>query len=512
MVHVEQQHKITQRLLFAERYRATNEYISRYLGPPRFPGTTSIGHRLTHPEIFQDTLGCEIESYQQWVLRSVEATVSAVLASTEGFPADRNLENQNGKRIVEQVLQILDFETHDGKVFADAIPQQMYEDVFLRIINYVLHPGGGGKAPHLYRNFNALSHRLGLTLIRALSEGTQLDDIDRLIRVSVLAGHIGINLKSSASAASLLLNRDILPLNADWIATSSAVKRVSASDQSRVIARLLEIVDGPDGSFGLSSINDYFREVVDASEPTLIAFFADDYLESILDLKRCEVLLSRNPNLIILFIPRAGRFGNDLSYRDAEEILMSPEFDLLRYIRRTGRFHLSAHGPLAGCVDPRDVSRNLICELDTLGGDCKVIFETKGCRNFEMLRGGLPFPWYCSFNCNRALSIRTVQVDGPPVFLRIPPWLDAYARFAVPKIGRSPSYPNQAVRFAGMTTRDLFSALRTPLYRSWLARCSDEARLNALLAKQCQANQLTVVELIERSEDLRCVVRRTIGG
>ena len=125
-------------------------------------------------------------------------------------------------------------------------------------------------------------------------------------------------------------------------------------------------------------------------------------------------------------------------------------------------------------------------------------FETKGCRNFEMLRGQLPVPWYASFNCNRALSIRTVGVDGPPVFLRIPSGLNAYDGFTQPRMGPSPSYPNSGVRFARMTTTDLLAALNRSLYHDMRERIGDDFELNTALTNVSQEKGVTVAEMIDR--------------
>ncbi len=501
MISLEQQHKLTDRILFREPSPAAPDDISRYFGPPRFPGTTSIGYRQTHPDIFQDTLDSKLELYDEWLERSVTRTSCAFIEAEAG---DRNssAENTSVEQMIEQVAEILTFKTASGISLADAIPQQVYEDTFVRILSYIRHPAGSGHEPHMYFNFNALCHRIGLALLNVLETDDAAshidDDIARLIHVSVLSGHVGINLKSSASAASLLLNRDLLPLPEQWIETPATVAHISSLDLCSAARHVLEITSQPEGQFGLESLNDYYNEVVDTNVPTLLVFFCDDYLESLIDMKRFEVLLKRNPNLQVLFIPRAGRYGNDLAHADLKTIIQEPVFKDLQKLQHTRRFQVSAHGPRAGCIDPRDVSATLIHEMDRLGQGRCVIFETKGCRNFEMLCGRLTIPWYASFNCNRALSIRTVGVDGPPVFLRIPPGLKAYDGFTRPKIGPSPSYPRTGVRFAHMTTRDLYTALETSFYQDARQQISDEFLLNTILMNQLAQQQSTVAELIQK--------------
>jgi hypothetical protein len=372
--------------------------------------------------------------------------------------------------------------------------------MFARILVHVGKPKGLTQVPHLYRNFNTLGHRLAPALLHLLaSETLSMDDdarIDLLIRISVLSGHIGINLKSSASAASSLLNRDLIPLPEEWIASPSAVMAVPAQMLDAVARQVMRIAESVKGRFAISSVSDYFTEVVNAAVPTLLVFLSDDYLESIIDLKRFETMLARNPNLMVLFVPRAGQYGNDLSYNDARLILKEPRWAELGALIRAGRFRLSAHGPRAGCIDPRDVSRSLIGDIDVWGANRRIILETKGCRNFEMLRGGLMIPWYAAFNCNRALSIRTVGVDGPPVFLRIPPGLDAFEGFDLPTTGKSPSFPHTEVRFARMTTQKLFKALASPRYSRGLKHCGDELVFNQRVVFESSQQQITLAEYL----------------
>jgi hypothetical protein len=113
------------------------------------------------------------------------------------------------------------------------------------------------------------------------------------------------------------------------------------------------------------------------------------------------------------------------------------------------------------------------------------------------LHGTLQIPWYAGFKCNRALSIRTVGVDGPPVFVRIPPGLLAYDGFTQAAIGTSPSYPSARVRFARMTTRQLYAALDSGLYRRLLRLSGDELKLNTALINLGESLDMPFCELVD---------------
>jgi hypothetical protein len=448
--------------LSKEPRRAPIRDIEKIFGPMRLPGTSAIGLRKESPELFQDTLGSRLEHYDAWIDRVLTELIGS-LARKRILPAagaDAGRFTENAVRIVRMLLELRDAQ---GVPLRDQIPQQSYEDVFVNILQLVAGSDFSTEEPHIYQEFNALCHRLALALVGRLEpEGRPNPDDGRLlqlIHVSVLSGYVGINLKSSASAASTLLNCEQVPLNRLWIEDMDAVRSVSAEEIAAVNRRLLGLSSDSAGRFGLASVGAYFEEVIDAREPVLLAFFSDDYLESVIDLKRMEVMLRRNPHLHILFIPRNGRYGNDLAAADVAPVIRHPIFAGLKTLETKNRFHVSPHGPMAGCIDPRFVSDRLIHEINTLSAGKKLVIETKGCRNFEMLQGGLPVPWYTSFNCNRALSIRTVGIDFAPVFLRIPPGMRAYDGFCDPVIADTPSGRSRNVRFARMTTQNMYAAL-----------------------------------------------------
>jgi len=484
-------------LLFAEPVPGARSDRERWFGPQRLPGTAPVAARRTRPDLFQDTLEAPSPSYAAWLAHRVAHAL-------ESLDTDRVWTAPRLERLLPRVEALMATPVEDGLTLAEALPQQMEEDVFRRLAATLL-PAGRRLEDHPYRRFNAVGHRIGMALLAAL-EGRRCrrgdDDVPRLILVAVLSGYVGINLKSTASAASELLNRELAPIPPDWLAPGTASEAVPAAAVAAIARNLLDLTRRPSGQFGLESLEAYHREVVEAREPVLLVFFADDYLESLIDMRRFAVMVRRNPRLRVLFVPRHGRYGNDLALEDLPGILAEPALAGFRELAGEGRIRVSPLGPRAGCLDPRDVSARLLAQVDDLGRDRRVIIETKGCRNFEMLRGELPVPWYAAFNCNRALSIRTVGVDGPPVFLRIPPGLRAYDGFARPRIGRSPSYGTAGVRFARMTTCELYRALASPAYGRLRRRWSDEARFHAALTAWSDRRGTTVADVLEDPEIL----------
>jgi hypothetical protein len=494
------QQAVSQAILCQELDLAEKDAAARYFGPYRLPGTMSIGYRRNHPEIFQDTTESAMESFDAWVNRSVgkilkkmkdKGALSAGMPLTEQFQAE----------MVRKISLLLEFETAEGVRLRDAIPQQTYEDIFIRMVMLVWEGEPPDETMNFYEEFNAIGHRIALALIDRIENsgaaGMQTPaGVAKLIQLGVLSGYVGINLKSSASAASTLLNRNFIPLKEAWIRSIDTVKSVSESEINAVVDHLLAVSEMPAGKFGLESLRRYQEEVLQTAVPTLLVFFCDDYIESILDMKRFEMILDSNPQLTVLFIPRNGRYGNDIAYEDMGILLKEAQFRSLQKHLASGRFIVSPDGPRSGCIDPRFMNRNLIQVIRAFEKGRRVIFETKGCRNFEMLQGNLQVPWYAGFNCNRALSIRTVGVDGPPVFIRIPPGLKAYDGFTRPTIGPSPSYQTAQVKYARMTTNQLFAALESPIYQSLAEISRDELRLNSALTGLGESLELPFCELI----------------
>lgn len=496
------QRLVSQLILCQEPHPADRDHVARYFGPYRLPGTSSIGLRKNRPDLFQDANNSQRETYPDWVGQTVRRTVRH-LTPHLSVGLRSVMEKTDIDLLTDQIMTILEYETMEGFPLHEAIPQQMYEDIFIRMVLSIIHPDHGVCPLHLYREFNALCHRLGLVLIDELKsqqQGRYGAAIDDLIRVAVLSGHVGTNLKSTASAASALLNRDRIPIQMAWIRDMKTVNSLSEYELRDSAKALIDLSRGPEGRFALDCLSTYRQEVMETDEPTLLVFFSDDYLESMIDMKRLEIVADSNSNLTVLFVPRSGRYGNDLALADMAGLVRDRRFKRFRILVKMGRIVISPYGPKAGCIDPRDISATLMESFDSLGKGRRVILETKGCRNFEMLKGDLPIPWYASFNCNRALSIRTVGIDGPPVFLRIPPGLLAYDGFTRPRIAPSPSYGTSGVRFARMTTRQLCESLKSPVYKELLVHASDERYLNSRLQAQAATLKITFSELMAETK------------
>ena len=485
-------------MLSGEPHPAAPSAIETCFGPLRLPGTSSIGLRKEQPEIFQDTLKDRKETYGGWLKRVLFQMMDPIFK-------DQTLSLPDPKpdpfEIFEKVKTILEFRSDRGGRFCDHVSQQSYEDVFMQILLPVLFNTFDYDRPHPYERFNAICRKIALAVLEMLTDrglfaGTGHDHMAQLCHIAVLSGYVGINLKTTASAASALLNRDLIPVDKKWVASHKAFGAVPVADIREIAGRLIRLSAGYGFRYGIDCTGAYENEVKNTTIPTLLIFFTDDFLETILDVKRMELMLNGNPNLNVLVVPRNGRFGNDFAFEDVDHLLAEPLFGALYPLLEQGRMAFCPHGPVGGCVDPRFLSQGLMDEIQMMSKGRKMVLETKGCRNFEMLKGRIPMPWYAAFNCNRALSIRTVGIDIDPVFIRIPPGLEAYDGFTRPVIGDTPSGQTRNVRFAQMTTADLMAALETGYYRDLLAHFRHENRLNNWLMRLCKESCRTLYQVL----------------
>ena len=491
------QNNLVTLFLSKERRPASQSDIGKYFGPLRIPGTSPIGLRRRNPALFQDTLHAEKEDYDSWIARIIQKMLET-LADRNSILTDRIRASETD--IIQKISAILEFKSHENIKFCDLIPQQAYEDYLMHMVQVILNNAFDYHESNNYAEFNAICHKIALAALDILHSRGMLSSeeaqIQSLIHIAVLSGYVGVNLKSTASAASTLLNRDLIPIDKKWVKNFNTVEEIPTKEVYEIAQLLIDISSRYKLKYGVDCSPQYHMEVIQSNVPTFILFFTDDYLETLIDVKRFELLLNHNPHLTVLVVPRNGRYGNDFAFSDIHLIETEPIFSGLAPLMEQNRLCFSSHGPKGGAVDPRFLSQGLIKEIDTLSKGKKMILETKGCRNFEMLKGQLSMPWYASFNCNRALSIRTVGIDIDPVFLRIPPGLNAYDGFETPVIGETPSTLTKEVRFAKMTTLDLLTALETGIYQDLLSNFRHESRLNAWLMRLCRENTITIPEVL----------------
>src|SRR5262249_17770908 len=135
--------------------------------------------------------------------------------------------------------------------------------------------------------------------------------IDEMWRVAIDAGLIGAEIKErslgtrTTGPGSL---RRAIPLETD----SGLVSPPTILDE--LMRRRTE-------PLGIDFRAEYIAEVLVAGVPRSVAWFTDDYIETIFDLKLIEAHLRLKPDLSVAIIPRDGSYRQDASFDDIIQLL-----------------------------------------------------------------------------------------------------------------------------------------------------------------------------------------------
>lgn len=345
------------------------------------PGTFVIGEIKNNPGFLCARTGI---GYEDWVRREVRQDIQAMSKAgvlPESLSATSSIE--------EDLLEILEHELEDGQRFADQITLQEYTDIFRRVILALLY-GDPEREINTFGQLNAIGGAIAIALLPQLA-GWPLRD---LLKVSLAAGLIGLNLKTAAAAVSVIHQQGIIP-----IYPKETPQRQLATVMSRLTGKVRE-------AMAIDYWEDYERRVLVPTAGSRLLFFTDDYIETIFDLKLIESQLDYNSNLTVCVIPRARRYGNDASYEDVLTLLEEPVFLRLKSYQASGRMEVCPNGPRLGTVNGRKISRDVADRLKSC--DSAVV---KGARAYEMLQG-IRKPVYFGFAVCREISEAVTGIDA----------------------------------------------------------------------------------------------------
>ncbi len=450
-------------------------------GKDYMPGTFTLAERKLKPDFISAE---EIQDYREWIKDIVRKGL-ADLQKTGEFDIlldDADFVNA----ICEKTLVILEMHTESGKRLCEEIPNQTYQDVIQRILVILL--GGNPYANYdIYMEFNAIGTKVALGIVeKGQREGWS---ILRFLKTGILCGIMGLDYKSSASAASPIVETNVIRLNWDGSVGEKvdfAVRAVSdMADERR---------------FGIDFFPEYEREVVSMTEPILLVYFSEDLIETIVDLKRLEKMLEANPNISVLFVPRHGRYGNDFSNEDFASIVDNPLFTSLRKYVDEGRFRLSNNGPRGGNTDNRFISGKLAFDiLHARDIGQRVIFEVKGARAYEMFRR-LSFPAYFSQTVCRELAESVTGLNANealPVLIRLSHGAVSFSGFRARGQRRHAFADGRVAGLAQMTALEYSEAIRSRGYQTVLERFDgNELLCNQMLMSVAEQRGITFAEAV----------------
>ena len=229
--------------------------------------------------------------------------------------------------------------------------------------------------------FNEFAHRI-MPLVMDKIKSMELST-EEIVKISVISGLSGVDLKGATAAASSHAN-DGIPMK--------DLMQLELEDAAQTfLERLLEEYE--ERNFAIFDFDELINSIETKKDFNLV-WMTDDIIESYFDLWAIENLLT-DYDLTIYLIPKNGCFGNDASIGDINRIL-SPA---LKEFQKAGRFKLSDKGPLMAAANLRKLSAEHASAI--LDGDALLL---KGCRISEMFNGGINAHVYVAYSIVRSVS------------------------------------------------------------------------------------------------------------
>ncbi|MBU4263353.1 MAG: hypothetical protein KKC76_15965 [Proteobacteria bacterium] len=374
--------------------------VIELFGGDYFPGTFAIGEIDQNPDFLcgETSIG-----YGPWVRREIKREIKAmkdVGRLDAGMIGVCNIE--------DDVLDLLSHKFENGRRLCDMIALQEYTDIFRRLTLALLF-GETECELNTYKALNEMGGAIALAIVAGLDEWP----LHELLKISLAAGLLGLNLKTSAAATSQIHTPGIIPLD------------LCKSSREQVNVTLHRLCEKVEEGMALDYWQDYEKQIL-CGQPRTLVVFTDDYIETIFDLKFIERQLYHNPNLTVSLIPRARQYGNDASYEDVMRLLEKPVFQSLKLQNKNGRLEICADGPRLGTVNGLKISQSVADRLK----HCDAVF-VKGARAYEMLQG-IGKTAYFGFAVCREISEAVTGIDaetGALVFIRQQPYQRTFSGF-----------------------------------------------------------------------------------
>jgi hypothetical protein len=370
-----------------EPHPASKAALGRLFMPYHQNGTFVIGARRgpTGPPFIRGESGDLVT----WIRTAARSDLVRMLYA-QALPSQ--FESDQIDHVAEVVSDAFHYSGAAGKLY-DQIPNQNYIDYVRRAIGlYVCHDANFEfYTEGAYNEFTA-DVILGIIqkhLQSQLSSPPTLATLRSLMVYSLLAGVIGLDMKCSHCAASLL--------TADNAAASQGQNGI---ERTNSIYEWL-VNKATDRTLFCNELFawDFYQTHV-LSRPCTAYVFPDDLGETILDLFRLQAEMTYNPGLRVVFVPRNGRFHNDFAIEDVAPILDHDCFEPLRRLRDQGRFALNENGPKNGSVERPKLNHLLV---NAILEDADILFF-KGSRSYEMIATGIRVRTFSGQTVSREFS------------------------------------------------------------------------------------------------------------
>lgn len=479
---------------------APAEQIGLLFGDNFASGTFMLSERLqTLPFLFPS----DNVNLRAWVHQQVSSELVRMRKTKE--PQLRWLEMTDGEfglSLEDRVFLFLFLRGEDGMILLEKIPNQIFQDVFLRIISTLVwrHQYAW---PHADAAYNDNMKDIAFAMLPQLTDLSLRD----LFSYTVTAGVMGLDMKSVASAASLI------DRSADNFIRYYNGEESEAERLERMFTDLQRKAERP---FAIDSWADFEQQIVNARHPVQLTWFHDDVGETIFDLFFIMRLLQHNSNITVVSVPRSDayagiRYGNDASSVDFfAHFLTHPRLmPLFRIMIEEQRFRFSREGPCWGAVIGPELSSEVVEEV--LRSEAIVV---KGARSHETLNGINKDAYFAQAVC-REMSESITGVDGKTgmvVFAKQEAGLPTFQGFRSRHQRSEPLIGTGRHSWAvSMTVREYVDSFKSAQYKNLLGLFhGDRIRLNKYIKTISEKTGLTIAQVIHDFE--KVAVTLSVSG
>jgi hypothetical protein len=321
------------------------------------PGTFTIDEMRYDAKFLEDP-----KDFDAWFKEALEAEIDLIRAN---YPNLFDSGISASQDIIPKIKVALEMCPDSSHPLKKEVWYQEYPDIFRRLIISSI-VGDPDYNLDVYPHLTWERKDFIFKVINFLLETKDLN-LNNWLHLSIASGLLGIDEKPVHAATSK-------------IDTSMAIKLPSSesytkSDIERVAKRLIEVANS---TCRIDASNKFFKAIDKSKFRNYnIISFPDDYMETIFLLKYYENLLIEYPKLIINFVPRSIKCGNDATFKDVQDFI-----EVFRYLKDEPRFNLIKDGPKIGGLNIRKLSQNV---QDTISRS--ELIDVRGARNYEMMQG-----------------------------------------------------------------------------------------------------------------------------
>lgn len=418
-------------LILACPYEKINEeQMGKLFDNPSIEGLFYLSSRETSPAFL---LNEQPNGYRRWKEERFKSEINQ-LKNEEAVQNKINLYGE--ELLLQDCVNVLDFRYKNGLCLDQLISNQIYSDIFRRIVIFLL-TGDAFKVFHAHKNFNDCGKNYALYALNKV----QNFSVEELIYYSVVCGVVGTNVKESIVSTS--------PCS---LASTYALKMPYLEENARKIHAQIIKKMGENPFMQIDDRSLFVNEVLYSKNKTL-TFVTDDYIEGVIELYLAQKLLEINSSLKINFVTRYNQYSNDLSFSDVQDLLNESIFAPLKTNREKGRFYLEAQSFDVSTFAKDRISNNVF----NLFNQSDFLYII-GARAFEMAQGINKTVYYSGISVCKGYSESVTgfsKNSGALIFMRASAGERLFKNFKA-RANKSEVINGECLSLAEVTAKEIY--------------------------------------------------------